>query len=130
MQDVPTLIALSRMTGGARKPAEFLCLVLKLLQIQPDKEIIIEYIKNEDYKYVRVLGGLPSCSPAALPLSGCHQSTARDSLKCSPHNIIKHLACQSCWRSLPPSTSIYRCILPAAGGQAAGGVPIPGAPVQ
>ena len=42
--------------GGARKPAEFLCLVLKLLQIQPDKEIIIEYIKNEDYKYVRVLG--------------------------------------------------------------------------
>lgn len=42
--------------GGARKPAEFLCLVLKLLQLQPDKEIIIEYIKNEDFKYVRVLG--------------------------------------------------------------------------
>ena len=27
------------------------------LQIQPDKEIIIEYIKNEDFKYVRMLGG-------------------------------------------------------------------------
>eukprot|EP00667_Euglena_gracilis_P016510 EG_transcript_17270 len=42
--------------GGHRKPAKFLCLVLKCLQIQPDKEVIIEFIKNEDYKYVRVLG--------------------------------------------------------------------------
>jgi pre-mRNA-splicing factor 38A len=25
-------------------------------QIQPDKEIIIELIKNEEYKYVRALG--------------------------------------------------------------------------
>ena len=50
------LIRLQPATGGARKPAEFLCLILKLLQIQPDKEIIIEYIKNEDYKYVRILG--------------------------------------------------------------------------
>ena len=54
--------------GGARKPAEFLCLILKLLQIQPDKEIIIEYIKNEDYKYVRILGEQP------LPLSACSLS--------------------------------------------------------
>ena len=43
--------------GGSRKPTEFMCLVLKLLQIQPDKEIVVEYIKNEDYKYVRLLGG-------------------------------------------------------------------------
>lgn len=33
-----------------------MCLVLKMLQIQPDKDIIIEFIKNEDYKYVRILG--------------------------------------------------------------------------
>jgi hypothetical protein len=33
-----------------------MCLLLKLLQLQPDKEIIVEFIKNEDYKYVRVLG--------------------------------------------------------------------------
>jgi len=33
-----------------------MCLTLKLLQIQPDKEIIIEYIKQEDYKYLRALG--------------------------------------------------------------------------
>ncbi|DBA75161.1 TPA: hypothetical protein ACH3X1_010475 [Trebouxia sp. C0004] len=42
--------------GGARKPSKFVCLLLKLLQLQPDKEIIIEFIKNDDYKYVRILG--------------------------------------------------------------------------
>lgn len=47
--------------GGSRMPCEFLCLILKMLQIQPDKEIIIEYIKNDDFKYVRVLGGSPAC---------------------------------------------------------------------
>ncbi|KAE8769503.1 pre-mRNA processing factor [Hordeum vulgare] len=41
---------------GNRRPTPFLCLALKMLQIQPDKEIIVEFIKNEDYKYVRVLG--------------------------------------------------------------------------
>jgi pre-mRNA-splicing factor 38A len=30
--------------------------VLKLLQIQPEKEIVVEFIKNEDFKYVRALG--------------------------------------------------------------------------
>merc|ERR1712093_277306 len=29
---------------------------MKMLQIQPDKEVIIELIRNEDYKYVRFLG--------------------------------------------------------------------------
>jgi hypothetical protein len=42
--------------GGVRKPTEFLCLILKMLQIQPDKDIIIEFIKNEEFKYVRLLG--------------------------------------------------------------------------
>jgi len=42
--------------GGNKKPTPFMCLVLKLLQIQPEKEIIIEFIKNEDYRYVRLLG--------------------------------------------------------------------------
>lgn len=36
--------------GGNIKPTPFLCLVLKMLQIQPEKEIIVEFIKNEDYK--------------------------------------------------------------------------------
>jgi len=42
--------------GGLSKPTKFLCLVLKMLQLQPEKEIIIEFIKNPDFKYVRVLG--------------------------------------------------------------------------
>lgn len=42
--------------GGNRKPTHFICLILKMLQIQPDPEIILEFIKNEDYKYVRALG--------------------------------------------------------------------------
>ena len=36
------------MYGGINKPTHFLCLVLKLLQLQPEKDIVIEYIKNED----------------------------------------------------------------------------------
>ena len=36
--------------GGNVKPTPFLCLVLKMLQIQPDKDIVIEFIKNEDFK--------------------------------------------------------------------------------
>lgn len=44
------------MMGEPQKPSEFICLILKMLQIQPDKEIIIEFIKNDDYKYVRLLG--------------------------------------------------------------------------
>ncbi|CAM9128179.1 unnamed protein product, partial [Heterosigma akashiwo] len=42
--------------GGNRKPTKLICLMLKLLQLQPEKEIIIEFIKNEEYKYVRALG--------------------------------------------------------------------------
>jgi pre-mRNA-splicing factor 38A len=37
--------------GGNRKPTPFMCLVMKMLQIQPEKEIVIEFIKNDDYKY-------------------------------------------------------------------------------
>jgi pre-mRNA-splicing factor 38A len=42
--------------GGNIKPTPFLCLVLKLLQLQPEKEIVIEFIRNEDFKYLRALG--------------------------------------------------------------------------
>ncbi|KAL8107105.1 hypothetical protein AgCh_023773 [Apium graveolens] len=42
--------------GGNRRPTPFMCLVTKMLQIQPEKDIVVEFIKNEDYKYVRVLG--------------------------------------------------------------------------
>jgi len=36
--------------GGNIKPAPFLCLLLKMLQIQPEKDIIVEFIRNEDFK--------------------------------------------------------------------------------
>ncbi len=42
--------------AGNIKPTPFLCLVLKMLQIQPQKDIIVEFIKNEEFKYVRALG--------------------------------------------------------------------------
>lgn len=38
--------------GGNIKPTAFLCLVLKMLQIQPEKDIIIEFIKQDEFKYV------------------------------------------------------------------------------
>uniref|UniRef100_A0A3N7EVV9 Pre-mRNA-splicing factor 38 n=1 Tax=Populus trichocarpa TaxID=3694 RepID=A0A3N7EVV9_POPTR len=37
--------------GGNRKPTPFMCLITKVLQIQPEKDIVVEFIK-----YVRVLG--------------------------------------------------------------------------
>lgn len=44
--------------GGIRKPCNFLCLLLKMLQIQPEEQIVLEYISNNDFKYVRVLGAI------------------------------------------------------------------------
>lgn len=35
---------------GNQRPTEFLCLLLKLLQIQPDKEILVEYLRATEFK--------------------------------------------------------------------------------
>jgi pre-mRNA-splicing factor 38A len=63
------------MMGEPQKPSEFICLILKMLQIQPDKEIIIEFIKNDDYKYVRLLGeaqaaGAQACTAVCVRWAG------------------------------------------------------------
>ncbi|KAL4451001.1 hypothetical protein ABPG74_021323 [Tetrahymena malaccensis] len=42
--------------GGNRKPSKFLMLSLKLLQISPEKAEVMEYINQEDYKYLTALG--------------------------------------------------------------------------
>jgi len=42
--------------GGNKTPTPFICLILAMLQMQPDQEIVLEFIQNEDYKYVRALG--------------------------------------------------------------------------
>lgn len=44
--------------GGNIKPTPFLCLILKMLQIQPEKDIIVEFVKNDEFKYVRALGAM------------------------------------------------------------------------
>jgi pre-mRNA-splicing factor 38A len=44
------------MYAGNTKPTKFICLVLKMLQIAPEKEIIYELIGNTDYKYVTAIG--------------------------------------------------------------------------
>ena len=36
--------------GGFRKPTDFMCLMLKMLQIQPSQDIILEFINQTDYK--------------------------------------------------------------------------------
>ncbi|CEP07168.1 hypothetical protein [Parasitella parasitica] len=41
---------------GNNQPTEFLCLTLKLLSLEPEKNIVIELIKQEDSKYLRALG--------------------------------------------------------------------------
>jgi len=41
--------------GVAQKPTPFLCLAFKLLQITPEREIIMFYLEQEEYKYLRAL---------------------------------------------------------------------------
>lgn len=38
--------------AGNVKPTRFLCLALKMLQLQPEKDIVLEYIQNEDVSRV------------------------------------------------------------------------------
>ena len=42
--------------GGNSQPTKFLCLVLKLLQIQPPQELIDSFVQADDFKYARALG--------------------------------------------------------------------------
>lgn len=42
--------------GGHNYPTKFICLVLKLLQIQPSFDVIETLITNNDYKYIKALG--------------------------------------------------------------------------
>lgn len=44
--------------GGNIKPAPFLCLSLRMLQIPLEKDLIVGFIKNEDFKYIHMLGAL------------------------------------------------------------------------
>lgn len=39
-------------TYANTRPTEFICLVLKLLQLQPEREIVLEYLRAEEFKCV------------------------------------------------------------------------------
>ncbi|KAF8436908.1 PRP38 family-domain-containing protein [Boletus edulis BED1] len=43
---------------GNQRPTEFLCLLLKVLQLQPEKEILIEYLQADEFKYMRALAAM------------------------------------------------------------------------
>ncbi|KAG7383135.1 Pre-mRNA-splicing factor 38A [Phytophthora pseudosyringae] len=44
--------------GGNQQPTHFLCLLLKMLQLQPELEVVRQFVENDDYKYVTVLGAV------------------------------------------------------------------------
>ncbi|OWK63731.1 Pre-mRNA-splicing factor 38A [Lonchura striata] len=57
--------------GGSIKPIKpILCLMLKVLQVQPEKGITVEFLKNEDFKYVQMLGEV-SMRLAGTAIDGC-----------------------------------------------------------
>ena len=42
--------------GQLRRPLPFIMLVLRMLQIRPEPDIVLELVRNEDFRYVRLLG--------------------------------------------------------------------------
>ena len=36
--------------GGSQRPTAFLCLVLKLLQLQPEREVLMAYLEGKEFK--------------------------------------------------------------------------------
>ncbi|KAK9457975.1 PRP38 family-domain-containing protein [Dipodascopsis uninucleata] len=40
---------------GQQRPTPFLCLAFKMIQLQPEKEVVLEYLAAEDFKYLRAL---------------------------------------------------------------------------
>lgn len=43
---------------GNQKPTPFLCLVFKLLQLHPERAIVLEYLNDTDFKYLRAIAAL------------------------------------------------------------------------
>ena len=42
-------------TYGQQKPTPFICLCLKLLQLMPERDIILEYLHQTEFKYLTAL---------------------------------------------------------------------------
>ncbi|KAK5688651.1 hypothetical protein LTS10_000629 [Elasticomyces elasticus] len=41
--------------GVSQRPTPFLCLAFKMLQLTPDKEVILFYLQQDEFKYLRAL---------------------------------------------------------------------------
>ena len=42
--------------GELKKPTKFITLLMKLIMLRPSKEIIYEFIKDDTFKYIRIIG--------------------------------------------------------------------------
>lgn len=45
-------------TYGVSKPTDFICLIYRFLQLNPEPEIVLHYLHDETYKYLRALMAL------------------------------------------------------------------------
>ncbi|KAJ2806117.1 hypothetical protein H4R20_001813, partial [Coemansia guatemalensis] len=55
MEKAVELSSIGGCFGASRRPTEFLCLALKLLQLQPDRKMLDVLIDQKDFKYLRAL---------------------------------------------------------------------------
>ena len=124
-------------------------------QIQPDREIITEYIKNDEFKYVRILGE-PYCLvgtelgtlhkvlASRLGLELCRRPHACGCHCCSRHMLVAIGTAISHYLVARPTglnavllvllpmfvlPALCRSLLPAAGGPAHGDLQLPGTSV-
>ena len=58
MDKAVELNCIGGMASESNKPTPFLCLLMKMLAIAPSHDIVIELVKNEEFKYVRCLGAM------------------------------------------------------------------------
>ncbi|KAJ2434359.1 hypothetical protein GGF42_009240 [Coemansia sp. RSA 2424] len=55
MEKAVDLPAIGREYGESHRPTEFACLLLKLLQLQPDRLMLDALVDQDDFKYLRAL---------------------------------------------------------------------------
>ncbi|KAJ1894798.1 hypothetical protein LPJ66_004970 [Kickxella alabastrina] len=55
MDKAANLTCIGGCFGDNKRPTEFMCLVLKLLQLQPDRQMVDALIDQNDFKYMRAL---------------------------------------------------------------------------
>ncbi|KAI6174135.1 Pre-mRNA-splicing factor 38 [Aphelenchoides besseyi] len=77
--------------AGNIKPTEFLCLTLKLLQLQPEKAIILEFLQQEHHKYLRALAAMYiRLTFSSVEIYNCLELLYRDYRKLRYKNRMGH----------------------------------------